>query len=413
MFREQSIHNVDYWKLNYDFNMFLISQYQYCNNGKELVFPRSAHSQIKQIFGSEKGSNSFINPDAAIKYFRPIIEPYEFTTIEFDELFNPNSKIVDIEEHLKLKWEKDSKNVFNDVVRRLKLRKFELLERLNAALVFINLTITNIKPSIRNKIDQDYWLAILSLFENEQGIKDNSQTFIDIDALDNEITKKMLTLWESKYIRFGLEFNNEIITDRRINLYYKFFNQSDFQGPKMHLPQESYFHLFKKIKNHIFKDEVNKIACLKYIYRLTHDYWKGTITDNNELVSELEGLEPVFLNAFFSMITKSISIPPYLLNDFPIIFHSVRLKLDYILFKKVNTDKLITLFKDNILSFTVFMDRIKERIKDPDDGCELPEDQCKIAYNTLLVFIKDESKYYGQSYEQSLSKFFKIKEIVN
>ena len=413
MYHERSIHNTDFWKSSYNFDNFLKEQYQYNDNGEELVVNRSAHIQINLIFDQLKSNTSFINPDAAIKYFRPIIEPYEFTTVEFDELFGAHLSPDEINKNLKLRWEKDSKNVFNDAVRRLKLRKFDLLERLNAALAFMSLTVTNIKPHSKKHFEQDYWLEILSLFENEQGKQDNSQTFIDINALDEEIIKKMLTLWESKYIRFGLESNNEIITDRRINLYYKFFNQSDFQGPKMHVPQKSYFHLFKKIKNHTFKDEVNKIACLKYIYRLTQDYWEGKITDNNELVSELQGLEPVFLNAFFSMITKNIIIPEYLLNDFPIIFHSVRLKLDDILFKKVNTDKLITLFKDNILSFTLFMDRIKDRIKDPDDGCELPEDQCKIAYNDLVVFIKEESQHYGQGYEESLNSFFKIKENLN
>ncbi|MDP3434655.1 MAG: hypothetical protein Q8T04_17065, partial [Bacteroidota bacterium] len=75
-------------------------------------------------------------------------------------------------------------------------------------------------------------------------------------------------------------------------------------------------------------------------------------------------------------------------------------------FKTETLEKLIKLFKNNVLSFVKFIEQIKVRI----NNCSLPEIQCITANKMLLEFLIGESQYYGQGYEQSLGRFFKIED---
>lgn len=394
----------------YDFALFINTQFQYFDDGKEQTPNTRAHHQIKQIFDQSNNDASFKNPDAGIKYFHPIIEPYEYTTVEFSKLFDEKPDDENIIEFLKPNWNKDSTSVLIDFIRRLKLRKFEIYERLNSALALVSFDIpSNFWPNSSNR-EEVYWLDILRLLDNINGSEDNTKTFIDIQVEDNEITRKFLNLWELKFNCLGMHMRIEFVSlDYKNNLFYKFFNQSDFQNQDDKTRQTYYKLLFKEIAQYSFKSAISKVACLVYVYELTMKYWEENLKDTQKRVMILDGLDTIYLDAFFSLLPKKDPLPEYFFKDFPLIFNCVRLKHDKILFKSDNLNKLIHLFENKNIDFDFFMDRLIDRT----DRCLLSVDQAKNAREKLLAYIKAESDYFGKGYEETIEKFFKPKVTAN
>jgi len=264
-------------------------------------------------------------------------------------------------------------------------------------------------PNISNR-KEFYWLDILRLLDNIYGSADNTKTFIDIQVEDNEITRKFLNLWELKFDCLGLQMGIERLRlDHKNNLFSKFFNQSDFQNQDDKTRQTYYKLLFKEIAQYSFKSDISKVACLVYVYKLTMEYWEANLRDTQERVRILDGLDPIYLDVFFSLLTEKDSLPEYFFKDFPLVFNCVRLKHDKILFKSDNLNKLIHLFENHNMDFTLFMDRLRDR----NDRCLLSVDQAENAREKLLAYIESESDYFGKGYEEIIEKFFRPKGTAN
>ena len=415
-YQEQGTYN-DIKISDYNIKRFLENQFQYFDEGRKEYVPNKALNQIRLIFNDHlyvynkiSGDTSINNQDAAIKYFYPVIEPYEFNTFEFSKTYDDKPDVKQIAEFLKRKWEMDPKNVFIDFVRRIKLRKFEIYERLNTALALVSFPIPNFQPNRSNR-DERYWGEILSLLGNRHGLEDNSKLFIDIQTEDKTIIHKMFDLWESKYYCLGISTEMELTNIiQNENLFYKFFNQSAFQNQNNEIRQTYYELLFKEIGLYSFKSDNSKVACLIYVYKLTIAYWEDNIKDQVARVKILDGLDLVFLNGFFSLLQEKEPNPVYLFNDFSLVYQCIRLKHDQILFKPDNLKKLIHLFENHYMDFNVFIQRIR---LDRSDGCLLSNDQAEIARKRLLAYIKSESDYFGKGYEETIEKFFKPKVTAN
>lgn len=156
------------------------------------------------------------------------------------------------------------------------------------------------------------------------------------------------------------------------------------------------------------KNQKTKVACIVYTYELLRENWGGD-KKNHPFFTNFKDIVPIFLESILSFLEPKSSFSHLELKGCLIFHYGLENNMDDILFKSDNIEKITNLFRDDIHSYSGFMDRIKNRI----DGCTLSEDQNIIAHKILVDFINSESQYFGQDYEQTLDKFFKIKEITN
>ncbi|HZL12444.1 MAG TPA: P-loop NTPase fold protein [Prolixibacteraceae bacterium] len=396
------------WKKEYNFRKFKLANFNYFNNGNELHINTKAYKQINLMFNNLKGDLGFDNPDVGIKYFRPIIEPYEFTYHEISKTFiEEEATVTSIIALIKPKWDLKPKFVFFDFINRIKLLDFHISERVKSAIVLIDFVSSSEKSNIWEPTDTKYilWTQIASVFENEFFIT-NTKSYRNVKEMFS--TNDILELWERKNEFMGMDDIKEpILPEYYRNLFCKFFNVSDFPDDNPEETKAGYQFLLDKIKVHKFKRPENKIACLTYTYNLSQRKWEGK---NRLLYSGLSFNEigPIFLENLFHLIPLELPIPKYFFDDCSLITDSINNELDGILFESKNLIKLIDLFKNSSLSFPNFMEYLKLR-----DRCVLPGNQCKTANKMLLEFLNSESQYFGQGYEESLSKFFRINENSN
>lgn len=265
IYREQSISDGNAWKSAYDFESFKTKQYLCFDDGKELLINTSAHRQIKLIFDRYNGDMGLKNPDAGIKYFRPNIEPYEFTTIEFLNLFkDENIKLDQVREFIAKKWKDNRRSVFIDFTNRLKLRPFKLSERFISASALLDLSLRSNHSEARElkKINEEYWRQIVSLFQDKV-ILSNASKYEVIKNLftSGGFVKDIFELWEKMT---ALEINDKITANLSHstipNLFYKFFNATDFRDDSANETIENYKFLLDEITNFKFKKPESRVA---------------------------------------------------------------------------------------------------------------------------------------------------------
>lgn len=405
IYRKQNIRDLEAWRDTYKFKDFIKDQYQLNDNGLEQIVNTRAHRKIKTLFDQLIGNNNLSNPDAAIRYFHPIIEPYEIINGEFKNLFIESPTTNTIHEFILNKWNLYPIFVFNDFIRRVKLREFRLSERLNTTLALMDLVLgidTNVKK-INSETNINLWMQIISLLEygtSSDKFKDANQLI-----LQAEFVSKLLDLWEKKY-KFikNQDLNSSYEHLYQLNLFYRFFIVSNYEEDTAVETSENLKFILDTIALQKFKNMGNKIACLLFPYALLGEYWDGRMF-HPQLTSKINEIIPVYLKSFFSNIDTSIKLPKSIIKDCLLLFDGLKSSCDSILFDSENLGKLIYLFKNKLLDMLMFIDAMGAR----HDGTDLALEQAENAREKLLAYIESESDYYGKGYEETIEKFFKPK----
>ena len=400
------------WRTTYKFKDFIKKQYQFNDKGQELIVNTRAHKKIKTVFEQLTGKNDLTNPDAAIRYFHPIIEPYEITYGEFTSLFKKPLEVFTIREFILNKWNLNSKYVFSDFIKRLNQREFKLSERLYSALALMDLNLV-IDPSIKRIISETnlkLWEQIISLLGNDISLnRSHKYKAANQMILDEDFSEEILELWEKKY-KFIANEELKSSSNRiyQLNKFYRFFLISDYVDDSPSEIIENLKFLLEKIINRKFQKEANKISCLLYSYKISGEYWSGE-NHARQFSSSFNDALSIYLKSLFSLININKISPPYILKDCELLFDGLKFSCDTILFESENLEKLIYLFKKKILAISTFINGMEKR----HDGCNLTIEQKEIAREKLMAYIKSKSDYNQKGYEETIDKFFKTNVIAS
>lgn len=397
--------NEEYGNQTYHFDSFKEEQYKYFDEGKEFTVNTKAHQQIRLIFDNLNGDTSLQNIDAAIKYFFPFIDRFEFKTVEFASIFKDLDEIK-IKEFLQPKWEKKPEFVFKDFIARLNRREFDLGERLHSALALFDMTIVDYEEQPKNIISLDknlgYWDQILTLFE------DNSLWRKKYSDILNKEHIKIFTFYE-KFLAYNESKNSYHIfqINRSVNnLLYRLFNPQDFSEESDAIIFENYELLLNFIGTHKFMKPINKLLGLYDIYESSSRFWKGKPWDFS-FQTYPPRLICIFLKNFLSTIdTQNNSIDLSRIKSWDIIYDGVDREFDNLIFEPENLKKILHLFKNGIISFELFINATKDRTT----YCTLNGLEKNNAYKMLLDFIASSSEYesYREEYTNDLKTFFQI-----
>lgn len=408
---QNQFRNEDYGNQTYHFDSFKEEQYKYFDEGKEFTVNTRAHQQIMSIFDKIDGDTSFQNVDAAIKYFFPFIDRFEFTTVEFASTFK--DKEVDefkIKEFLQTKWKKKPEFVFKDFIARLNRREFDLGERLNSALALFDLKIIDYEEqpndtfSLQRNIE--YWNQILTLFEDKTLLNDSPYTTI-IEKIDYpDLFKKLFGLFE-KIVIYNIfkEYNSLPIGKNRSNFFYRFFNPSESLADVDGQILKNYEFLLKKIEEYPFVNVGYEFVGIYNVYTFSQRYWRSKPVDSR--LTKPKELVPIFLSSLFQSINNHAS--PKEINikeNWDLVYDAISYEFDDLVFELPNLKIVLYLFKNRIFSFSYFMNAIQDRSK----NCTLDDLTKTNAYKMLSDFLVSDAEYesYKEDYMKYLKNFFQI-----
>ena len=407
---QENINDSKELKASFKLKSFIRDLHSFDDEGENKIINTCAHRQIKEIFSNLKGEKDLTNLDAATKYFRPIIEPYEFTNKEFANSFiDGKTTIEGIQLFIEPKWKLNPQYVLDDFLRRVKSRDFHPTDRLNSAIVLMDVIEKAKKSEEYNIYEQDVnlWIKVISLFENNASILkilgyDRLIKYDNFKSIFSTSLELFLDLWERKY--FLIE-DIDLTGPGPINFkntFYRFFNVSDFPEDDSYETKENYKALLAMVSTHKFQTLENKLHCLMFIYNLSYNLWEGM---NSRIFSKFHFSEicPFFLESLFNMVRTDYS------NDIGsfqnLISDGIRYKADEILFT-FNLEKLIGLIKSNISFYSSFLDELKNRKED----CTLFEDQRQLAYEKLIKELDSDPQFFDSGYNSVLRNFFRIDE---
>jgi len=399
-------------KSSFKLKEYIHGKHSFYDEGEDKIVNTVAHRQIRSVFSDLKGDKSLYNFDSAIRYFSPIIEPYEFTNTEFSKNFVDGQTTVErIQRFIEPKWKLNPQYVLDDFLRRVKVCDFYPTDRLNSAIALMD-AIAKTKESEEYNIYEheiNLWIKVISLFENISPLsrilgQDRLTKYDNLKSIFSISLELFLDLWERKY--FLIE-DIDLTGPGPINFknpFYRFFNVSDFPDDEIDETKKNYKALLDMVSVHKFQAPENKLHCLMFIYKLSANFWDG----NNRKVFKrfhFSKILPFFLESLYQML-ESVSLQEfYSFQD--LIFDCVQSKCDDILFDLSYLEKLVMLLKNNIFFYTEFLDRLKNR----SESCTLYESKRKLVYEKLIKELDDDPQFFNTGYHTILKNFFRIDEV--